>query len=250
MNPYTLSRHALERLDERTSISPENIHEMMDSGIEMPYSLESDRAVRMFWSQADDRAYLAFYDRGNRMVITIYEAYKWIGETFRGKTYTHRCHMGNAIGVATTKVHRTDVAFCRRQIGLPDRPEFHSIPPKYNPPGTGALYAFEWVARFSFVDGLSRVFLVTSIPFGEDPDNISSDTLVSALYETIVRRGVDLDKVLNVVLEMRKPKRGKIPAGPPVNEIELDQFTLKENSPAPYWQEHGMTEHANCVLTT
>lgn len=230
---YTLTPHALERLEERTSISPDTINTLMSRAIEMPYALDADRGAKMFWSEPDDRAYLAFYNRTTREVVTIYEAYKWIGNTFKGKVYTHRDMFGRVHGSNVTKVRRRDVAFCLRQAGLPPRKEFEPVQGKSPPPGTDAKYSHEYVARFEFIDRTIATRKVMSIPFGTSPEDISMSALIEALHKTISRRNIDLDRVKRVVLELREPRRGKNPAGIPIDEIELDQRMLKETRPAP-----------------
>ncbi len=233
MNTYTLTPHALDRLEKRTSINPENIDALMNQAINMPYAIDADRGAKMFWSEPDDRAYLAFYNRATREVVTVYEAYKWIGDTFKGKVYTHRDMLGRTHGSDVTKVRRRDVAFCLHQAGLPPRKEFESVQRKDPPPGTDAKYSHEYVARFEFFDRVPTTRGVMKIPFGTSPEDISMPVLIDALHETISRRNIDLDMVKCVVLELREPKRGKNPAGIPIDEIELDQIMLKETRPTP-----------------
>lgn len=228
---YTLTPHALERLEERTSISSDTINALMSRAIEMPYAIDADRGAKMFWSEPDDRGYLAFYNRTTREVVTIYEAYKWIGKTFKGKAYTHRDMLGRTHGSDVTKVRRSDVAFCLHQAGLPPRKEFEPVQGKNPPPGTDAKYSHEYVARFEFIDQAPTTRGVMSIPFGTSPDDISMPALIDALHETISRRNIDPERVKCVVLELREPKRGKNPAGIPIDEIELDQRMLKETRP-------------------
>jgi len=225
---YSLTDHALERLEERSSISPEIIDTLMSGAIEMPYALDADRAAKMFWSVPDDRAYLAFYNRITREVVTVFEAYKWIGKTFKGKVYSHRDMLGRIHGNGVTKVRRSDVAHCLRQAGLPPRNEFDPLPPKSPPPGTDALYSHEYVARFDLIDRAPITRHVKSIPFGSVPEDIGIPELLEALRAVITHRNIDLDRVKGVILELREPKRGKNPAGIPIDEIELDQRMLKE----------------------
>lgn len=226
---YTLTPHALERLEERTSVSPDTIDTLMSQAVEMPYALDADRGAKMFWSVPDDRAYLAFYNRITREVVTVFEAYKWIGKTFKGKVYSHRDMLGRIHGNGVTKVRRSDVAHCLRQAGLPPRNEFAPLPPKNPPPGADALYSHEYMARFEFIDRAPMTRHVKSIPFGTAPEDMNMPELLEALQAVIIHRNIDLDRVKGVVLELREPKRGKNPAGIPVDEMEFDQRMLKES---------------------
>lgn len=224
---YTLTPHALERLEQRTSISPENIHDLMSRAIEMPYALDADRGAKMFWSVPDDRAYLAFYNRLTRDVVTIYEAYKWIDGTFRGKVYTHRDMLGRLYGNGVSKVRRRDVAYCLRMAGLPPRKEFESIKAKKQPPGTGAMFSHEYMARFYTLEGIF-IRRLKKIPFGTAPENIDMQVLLQSLHDALGRLGMDIDKVINVIIELREIRRGQEPIAPPIDEIELDQRTIKD----------------------
>lgn len=231
---FTLTPHALERLEERTSVSPENIDNLMARAIDMSYPINADRGVKMFWSELDDRAYLAFYNRITLEIVTIYEAYKWIDTTFRGKVYAHLDIFGRPLG-GVSKVRRSDVNYCLRMAGLPSRKEFESIPAKNHPPGTNAKYSLECAARFEFIDHEqgTKVIRVKKLPFGTSPEQVSLEELIEALHEAMSRRNIDIDRVKCVVLELREPKRKQRLVGAPIEEIELDQRTLRDTRPAP-----------------
>lgn len=244
MKTYTLVEHALERLEQRTSISPENINELLSRGIDLPYDTTADRAAIMFWSPQDDRAYLAFYNKFTREVVTIFEAYKWVDGVFRGKIYTHRDMLGRTHGIDLSKIRRADVRYLLARLGLPPRSEFDEITPrKENPkPGTGSRYAYEWVLRANLLDASPFVRVLMRVEHGKTAE-ADLNALARAMMSALDARGVPLTRVKEVIYELREPARGKNPPSGPIEEIELDYMTLKDMIAPP--SEHSSAEEKN-----
>lgn len=226
---FTLTPHALERLEERTSISPENIDDLMKQAIDMPYDPKADRACKMFWSIPDDRAYLAFYNRFTLEVVTLYEAYKWIDDTFKGKVYSCRDALGRVVESDLAKVRRRDVRYCMIRAGVEPRPEFTPTPAAVFPPGHGAAHGHghEYVARIERIEAKPLAVQFMKIPADVPPESVELSEVLEKLCETITRKQIDVAQVKNVILELRRRKRSKDSIEPAIDEIEFDQATLK-----------------------
>lgn len=72
---YTFSEHALERVRERLTISPDWALSLLEkSSVEVVCYKDSPRRHRVFWSIPDEGAFVAVVNRGTGEVITIYPA--------------------------------------------------------------------------------------------------------------------------------------------------------------------------------
>lgn len=67
----SLTNHARQRLDERTSLTPDELAEILDDGYTTLVSLEKHRKHLLFYSPEDRQCFVAVVDEDDREIVTI-----------------------------------------------------------------------------------------------------------------------------------------------------------------------------------
>lgn len=163
---YTFSEHALERTQERLSISPEWVLSLLEkNSVEVICNENSPRRHRVFWSIPDEEAFVAVVNRGTGEVITIYSARR---ENLSYRILTDR---DAATGVVhTTYVRSSTIRTAMRMVGL--------APFKRN---TARSFDKEFIARFLNREGQSKTKLIGRVPEGLDVDAVLPDVINKAV---------------------------------------------------------------------
>lgn len=226
MKDYVLTTHALERLAERTSIKPEDFNSVMASAIEMPFVLSEGRRAMMFWSDSDDRAYLAYIQPKEDVVITIYEAYNFIDGQFVGKACVYRNADGRYDLNKAYRILRSDINYLLIKTGRGARPEFEKQPGEGVVSNTSKKIDYEIIASFNFYNATPKVRRIRQIPVGEDLalpyEGVLQDVAISMLTHNI-----STDGLVDVLVYAREPRRSYKAAGPAISTLEIEQLAIK-----------------------
>lgn len=69
--PARLSRHALQRVGDRLSATPDDVTAILDHDLAVLLGTDSGRLHRLFYSPADDQCFVAIQDEENGDVVTV-----------------------------------------------------------------------------------------------------------------------------------------------------------------------------------
>ena len=225
MKNYILTKHAQERLLDRTSVQPESFDFVMDSAVDMPFKLSGGRRVKMFWSDADDRAYLAYLSPSEDVVITVYEAYNFIDREFVGKSCFFQNEDGSYDWRKSYKIHRTDVNYLLIRMGREPRPEFAKQAEK----DINKLRKndFEIMAQFNYYDFSQITRRIRRVRVGESLD-MSFESILQDIAITMIERGLSTTDLVDVFVFAREPARSIKPAGEIISSMKIDQLAIKK----------------------
>lgn len=184
---HMLSKHALERVKERLTISPDWVLALLDKhSVEVVCNVNSPRRHRVFWSIPDEGAFVAVVNHASGEVITVYPALR---EDLSKLILTDRDPAAGVIHTAYVNSRTTWAAM--RLAGI--------VPPAKITPRS---YDKEFVARFLTRGGQAKTKIIGRAAEGADIDDI---------LPGIIEKGVELSAVngyLGLTIELRK--RGDI----------------------------------------
>lgn len=225
MRNYVLTPHSRKRLEERTSIKPEDFNSVMASAIEMPFVLSEGRRAMMFWSDSDDRAYLAYIQPKEDVVITIYEAYNFIDGQFVGKACVYRNADGRYDLNKAYRILRSDINYLLIKTGRGARPEFEKQPEEVS--NRSKKIDYEIMASFNYYNDNQRVRRIRQIPVGEDL-TLPYEGLLQDVAISMLTHNISTDGLVDALVYAREPKRAYRMAGPAILALEIDQLTVKK----------------------
>lgn len=154
---YSLSEHALERVKERLTISPEWVLSLLEKkSVEVTCNEKSPRRHRVFWSIPDEGAFVAVVNIKTGEVITVYSARR-DDLSFRVLT---------DVDAANGEIH---VIYARPRII-----RAAMLLSGINPPKRTMAKSFdkEFVARFMTRDGQSKNKIIGRAAEGEEIDDV------------------------------------------------------------------------------
>lgn len=226
MKDYVLTTHALERLAGRTSIKPEDFNSVMASAIEMPFVLSEGRRAMMFWSDYDDRAYLAYIQPKEDVVITIYEAYNFIDGQFVGKSCVYRDNDGRYDFAKAYRVRKSDVNYLLIKSGRGSRFEFEKQPGDDSSNPSPKQIGFEIIASFEYYGAPAKAKCIKKIPVGEDV-SLPYEGVLQDVAIAMLENNISTENLIEILVYAREPRRTYKPAGNAVCSIEIEQMAIK-----------------------
>lgn len=221
---YKLTKHATERLQERTSIKPDGFNEVMMTAVDLPFILSRGRRVKMFWSDVDDRAYLAYIQPKEDVVITIYEAYNFIDGQFVGKACAYKDESGNYDISKAYHVLRSDVNYLLVSSGRGSRDVFAQQAIEQSQKARKIDY--EIMASFNYFDSPLLVRRLKRIPVGDEL-SLPYEGILQDLAVLMLKNQMKTDGLIDVLVYAREPSRSSKPAGPTICSIEIEQLAIK-----------------------
>lgn len=163
---YTLTEHALERVKERLTISPEWVLSLLGKhAVEVTCNEDSPRRHRVFWSVPDEEAFVAVVNRNTGEVITIYSARR---DNLSHRILTDRDPKTGKMH--TTYVKSNTIRGAMRLVGI--------APAKRSMARSSDK---ELVARFITRDGQAKTKIIGRISNGVDVDDALSGALDKAV---------------------------------------------------------------------
>lgn len=163
---YTLSEHALERVQERLTISPDWVLTLLEKqSVEVVCNENSPRRHRVFWSIPDEGAFVAVVNRGTGSVITVYPARH---EDLSKLVLTDRDPVARVVHTAYIDSRTTWGAM--RLAGL--TPPVRTTPRAFNQ---------VFVARFLTSEGRAKTKIIGRVNKGLDIDDALPDAIAKAV---------------------------------------------------------------------
>lgn len=197
--PFALTRHAAERLRERSRIPDEaTLNARMQRGFAPNYPLDADTAVWLFWSPEDEWGYLAIFNRYTREIISLMRAYEFRNGKFFGALYWE-CDIYRKLNLPGQRktgykdVRRRDIRYCLQRLGLPVPPEFQPDP-KPEEQRKGVLYKL----RLLSLDGQSKTKTLLKDRGGDLP---GAEPPPAVLDKARLVIGHDRDRYASVCIE-------------------------------------------------
>ncbi len=184
---YTFSEHALERINERLTMSPEWVLALLENNaVEVNHICAEDINNRhlAFWSIPDELAFVAVVDIADRHVITIFPASPHV-------IHKHQNRDGR---VYATRVSNRTIFKCMRLVGLkkPKHREVGDAPPKQ-----GRAYHQVFVARFLTREGKNKTKEIGRMTESDDLEDVLP-SVIEAAVDVSVKFGT-----LGLTIELR-----------------------------------------------
>lgn len=222
--PFTLTEHAQLRLSERTSIRPDEIDALVQRGVSMTYPRFSARAMRIFWSEADTRAYLAVHDKETREIITILNAYSFGRDgVVRWKSYAD--HSVRSDPNFSARVKPIHILKCLKKAGaqIPQSLYLAGVresapPPERHPKGYTLNLRYRMIE-----DDYPPVRLLKRLTADQILDDVDTQELYVLTRETL---GEAIGSVVEACVEF-KEGRNNAGVGQLLFEIDLDVEHLR-----------------------
>jgi hypothetical protein len=166
---YTLSEHALERVQERLTISPDWVLTLLEKqSVEVVCNENSLRRHRVFWSIPDEGAFVAVVNHASGEVITVYPALR---EDLSKLILTDRDPVARVVHTAYVNSRTTWGAM--RLAGL--------TPPVRTTP---RLFSQVFVARFLTREGQAKTKIIGRVGEGADIEDALPDAIAKAVELT------------------------------------------------------------------
>jgi hypothetical protein len=219
--PYHFRRHALDRLGQRTQVEREALLDLMVTGLDVsPATSFGHERGRIFWSPADDRAFLALYNYRTGEVITIMPAYQWVDGVFKGTGFIeHGIHAHPDRG---NRVEPKDVSRLLRMLGLPPRPEFEP-PVSAQDLARQGERTLQASARLSFWGVAARMIGLGRVRVRDAAVELEADHWLDKFQHVLSKRldALPSELVVSAVIEFTDPKHKTLEHEIPVPDQRL-----------------------------